>query len=149
MSVSLSPMEGSRLIEWLSRSRTEYIRSRHDAGETLEQAEANAEKSFTTYFTEGRPAAGQHVYTVHTDDGRDVGELWIGVVDEPSNAWWVFDVEIAEAERGNGYGRAAMLLAEEESARLGAASSDSTSSASTRSRADSTSRSATRRRRSR
>lgn len=121
MTVTLQTMAGERLAEWLDRSRAHYIESRRAAGETLEQAEANAAKTDGLYFRDGQPVEGQHVYTVHAPDGRDVGELWIGVIDAASRGWWVFDVEIVEAERGHGFGRAAMQLAEAEAARLGAA----------------------------
>jgi len=43
-----------------------------------------------------------------------VGYLWIGqdVTTDPG-AWWVWDVLINADQRGQGYGRTAMLLSEE------------------------------------
>lgn len=121
MTVTLEPMPADRRTPWLDRSRSEYIESRQKAGETLGQATANADRSFKTYFPHGVPAAGQHVFDV-VADGEPVGVLWIGVMDSASNDWWVFDVEISESQRGRGYGRAAMQLAETTAQELGAAS---------------------------
>lgn len=121
MVVTLEPMPLARRAPWLERSRADYIESRMTAGETLEQATANAKRSFDTYFPNGVPAAGQHVFDV-VADGTPVGILWIGVMDAPSNAWWVFDVEVSPDFRGRGYGRAAMQLAETSAHELGAES---------------------------
>ncbi|GMA36426.1 hypothetical protein GCM10025876_26300 [Demequina litorisediminis] len=48
------------------------------------------------------------------DDGETVGYLWIGRDNsgDPSS-WWVWDVLVEPEHRGKGYGRAAMLLAED------------------------------------
>ena len=50
-----------------------------------------------------------------------MGELWIGrrEGDPLGDALWVYSVRIDEDHRGRGYGRAAMLFAEEEARRLG------------------------------
>ena len=56
------------------------------------------------------------------DEGTAVGMLWIGPqqpADQPG-AFWVFYVRIEEVFRGQGYGRAAMELAESEARSRGA-----------------------------
>ncbi len=48
--------------------------------------------------------------------GAPVGYLWIGPADwrrRRAGAWWVWDVLVDEGRRGEGLGRATMLLAEE------------------------------------
>ena len=48
-------------------------------------------------------------------DGDKVGHLWIGPrAPDDDDHWWVWDIEVDEAWRGRGLGRAAMELAERE-----------------------------------
>ena len=53
---------------------------------------------------------------VLTHSGADVGWLWVsfGQLPRPDVEAWVFDVEVAEERRGEGHGRALMLVAERE-----------------------------------
>ena len=70
---------------------------------------------------DGVPAPGHHHYRVVDDDGVTVGSLWIGPhAPEQPEAYWVWNVEIDEAHRGRGFGRAAMVLAEHEARAHGA-----------------------------
>jgi GNAT superfamily N-acetyltransferase len=55
-------------------------------------------------------------------EGELVGHLWVGEQDTPSGRMlWIYDVFVDEALRGRGFGREAMLLAEEEARRRGLA----------------------------
>ena len=48
-------------------------------------------------------------------DGERAGHLWIGpLASDDHEHWWVWDIEIDEAWRGRGVGRAAMEFAERE-----------------------------------
>lgn len=120
MTTTLEPMDAARRNAWRERSSASYVDSRMESGETREQAEAAAAVSDSELFPGGEPADGQHVFDV-VADGETVGVLWIGLRDAATNAWWVYDVEIDEAFRGHGYGRTAMLLAEQKAKELGAA----------------------------
>ena len=69
---------------------------------------------------DGRPAEGQRLYVVEdVETGRAVGRAWLGerFVGEPIG--FLYDIEIAEQLRGQGLGREAMLLVEEEARRRG------------------------------
>ncbi|ROS53836.1 N-acetyltransferase [Frigoribacterium sp. PhB118] len=122
MTLSLVPMPTSRLVPLMRRSTAEYEKSRVLAGETPEQAAEAARRSFGEAFPDGAPAEGHLVYDVIDDarPGEPVGILWIAPRVPGSSDWWVFDVEIDEAHRGAGLGRATMLLAEQAAARHGA-----------------------------
>ena len=41
-------------------------------------------------------------------EGREVGRLWFGPVRESPGDWYLFEIDIDEAERGHGNGRAAL-----------------------------------------
>jgi ribosomal protein S18 acetylase RimI-like enzyme len=113
MTVRVDDLTAGELGAFLDRSSAEYIRERMESGDSREYAEQRSRESNEQYFPGGVPAAGHRVLRVF-DDARAVGTLWLGPfsAEHPSD-WWVFDIEIEPEQRGRGYGRAAMLLAEE------------------------------------
>ena len=120
MAVELAPMPESRFEGWLPLALEHYVESRERAGDTHAQARARAERSMATYFPDGHVLEGHFVFEVLAD-GEPVGAIWIGPNPQAPDgkSWWVYDVGIAEEHRRKGYGRAAMLLAEEEVRKLG------------------------------
>ena len=78
-------------------------------------AEAKAARDVALVFPQGLATEGIRLWVVE-DDGRPVGTVFLGVRDGGA---WLYDITIAEEERGRGYGRAAMLALEEEVRRLG------------------------------
>lgn len=117
--LTFEPLAGADLAEWLARSHAEYVEERVAAGESRADAEANARASLERWFPGGSPAPGQLVGRLAAG-GEAVGWLWIGPFGADLAQWWVYNVEIAEHRRGQGYGRGAMLLAEELAAAHGA-----------------------------
>ncbi|ANP71787.1 GNAT family N-acetyltransferase [Cryobacterium arcticum] len=117
----LRPLTSKELAAWLVTSTADYADDLEAAGLSRAAAERKASESTAREFPHGIPAPGQHVYAVTVSD-EHVGVLWLaaGPVDDPDN-WWILDILIFEAFRGRGHGRLAMLLAETEAARLGAA----------------------------
>ena len=97
---------------WLPVAMAAYEQARRDAGDGPEQAEAARRLSQEQFFPDGRLIDGHFLFTVVDGDGDDVGWLWIGPVDGAST-WYVWDVEVHEAHRGRGLGRATMRLAED------------------------------------
>ena len=124
MDVSLRTMPTGDLGPWIERTTGEYERSRLAAGESAEVAAAKARESREQSFPGGQPAPGHLVHDVVVPGVGGtpvvVGHLWIAPSAPGSADWWVFDVEIAEEHRGEGYGRAAMQLAETAAAAHGA-----------------------------
>lgn len=88
-------------------------------GDTLAEAEANANLSIERLFPNGSPEPGQLVGRLESSK-QIVGYLWIGIATSDPERWWVWDVMINEEFRGRGYGREAMLLAEQLARREGA-----------------------------
>ena len=85
-----------------------YARAREEAGESAALARARSEESFAEMLPEGRPAPGQHLFSVR-EDGQPAGVLWV-CERWPAQAF-VYDVEVDEAFRGRGLGAAAMVHA--------------------------------------
>lgn len=118
---ALRPLTPDELAAWLVTSTSDYADDLETAGLSRAAAARKAGESTAREFPGGIPAPGQHVYAV-TVAGEHVGVLWLsaGPADDPTN-WWILDIVVFEQFRGHGYGRRAMLLAETEAARLGAA----------------------------
>jgi GNAT superfamily N-acetyltransferase len=54
-----------------------------------------------------------HLLRILDADGRPVGVLWVAPHPRRPAAGWVYDIEVDEDRRGQGFGRAAMLAAED------------------------------------
>jgi len=101
----------AELVSWLERSKSGYIAERVAAGDTLAEATTNADMSMERTFPSGSPGPGQLAGWV-SYEGLRVGELWIGPFTDDPQRWWVWNVEIDEAQRGKGLGRKSLVLAE-------------------------------------
>src|SRR3954447_714117 len=115
--LSLAPLDPADLAQWLAKLTAAYVDERVRAGEPRANAEAKIARDDERLLPGGKPDPSQHFYQL-LDDGAPVGWLWLGA-DSPEN-WWVYAIEIIEDVPRQGYGRAAMLLAEEESRAQGA-----------------------------
>ena len=104
----LRPLPEEEIPVVLERSRADYRVQLIDfAGMSEELAARKAEADFAT------PAPASELYAVETDEGRRVGVLRFAEREyygEPRV--FLYDVWIEPAERGRGYGRAAMLALE-------------------------------------
>ena len=114
MTVTLRPVPPERMPAWVRRSADEYARDLVALGRPAAEAQRVAEAGMAESFPDGRPRPGHAVLDVLDDTGAPVGYLWIGPADgDDPGAWWVWDVLVDEDRRGEGLGRAAMLLAED------------------------------------
>ncbi|MDQ0893846.1 GNAT family N-acetyltransferase [Agromyces ramosus] len=109
--IRLVPKSEDETARWLPVAMAAYEQARREAGDTPEQAAEGRRMSEQQFFPGGRLVAGHFLFTVVVDDD-DAGWLWIGPSNDPS-AWWVWDIEVHEAFRRRGIGRATMLLAED------------------------------------
>ncbi|WP_030691996.1 GNAT family N-acetyltransferase [Streptomyces globisporus] len=107
------PVTEAEFEEWSAKSRAAFAQSWVDRGVPEEQALAKAEDSSRRFLPQGLATPGVTV-VVGVRDGQVVGYLWVGRLErEPGKGTaFVFEVEVVEGERGKGYGRALMLLAE-------------------------------------
>lgn len=121
MSASLRPMSQEEYDRWLPDAKAGYAADIARAGASDERAHAKAEHDFPALLPDGLATTGQWLYTVEAD-GEAVGVLWLAErEDDFGRNLFVYDVQIDEAHRGRGLGRAAMLLAENEARRRGIA----------------------------
>jgi GNAT superfamily N-acetyltransferase len=113
-------MRDDELVDWLPEMQAEYAEHMiRDAGLEPEQAAARAAAEMEQLFPGGRPSTEQLLYILEAED-VPVGNLWLcRREDSFQSGMFVYNVRIDEQYRGRGYGRAAMLLAEEEARRRG------------------------------
>ena len=114
MPVTLQRIPTSEFPSWLVRSCAEYAGDLVTQGRPLEDAQRVAAEGMALSFPDGASSPGNEVFHVVNGEGQAVGYLWIGQdsSDDPG-AWWVWDITIDADQRGQGFGRAAMLLGEE------------------------------------
>jgi ribosomal protein S18 acetylase RimI-like enzyme len=120
VSVRLRPMTDDEFAAWLPQMRERYASDMVEfAGMSPERATAKAVDDIERLFPGGRPSPQQLVYLVEAD-GEPVGDLWLAERDDTlEHSLFIFDIRLDEAHRGRGYGKAAMLFAEEEARRRG------------------------------
>lgn len=120
MPLTLEPMAASRLRPWFESGQESYVADLIRSGKTPDQAREKSAQSFEEYFPGGVPAPRHLVFDV-VHDGERVGYVWIGPqANGGPDDWWLWDIEIDGPHRGQGFGRAALVLAEAEVAGRGA-----------------------------
>ncbi|MEU4064835.1 GNAT family N-acetyltransferase [Streptomyces wedmorensis] len=111
--VEVRPMTEAEYGEWEARAKAGFAQNWIDRGVPEEQARTKAEDSHRRYLPEGLATPGVAIHVV-VRDGLPAGFLWTGRIELEPGSWaaFVYDIEVDEAQRGRGYGRALMLLAE-------------------------------------
>ncbi|MFF1512122.1 GNAT family N-acetyltransferase [Streptomyces sp. NPDC058326] len=111
--VEVRPMTEAEYSGWEARAKEGFARSWIDRGVPEDQARTKAENSHRTYLPEGLATPGVAIHVV-VREGRAAGHLWTGRIELEPGRWagFVYDIEVDEEQRGRGYGRALMLLAE-------------------------------------
>ena len=115
MALQLRPTEDEEFEAWLPLLREDYAQDLvRDYGMSADKAWAQAGAEI-----DGRRPAGHSVFVIEVD-GEPVGHLWLVErrdAYEPTLS--VYDIDVDEPYRGRGYGKAAMVFAEEEARRRG------------------------------
>lgn len=114
MSLTLIPLPPEKFSSWLGRSSSEYITDLIATGIPEEQATENAQSTMTRSFPEGQATSTNAVFTLADEVLGDVGYLWVGqdTSGDPTS-WWVWDIVVEAEHRDHGFGRQAMILAED------------------------------------
>jgi ribosomal protein S18 acetylase RimI-like enzyme len=114
--IVLRPLREDEYQAWDAAHRAEYARGLVEhVGMPREQAEAKVERDVPQVLPQGLATPSTWIWAVE-DEGRVVGTVFLGVRDGGA---WLYDITVAEGERGKGYGRAAMTALEDEVRALG------------------------------
>jgi ribosomal protein S18 acetylase RimI-like enzyme len=114
-SVRLRPMRPDEWPAFTRHSIESYaLGIETQGGQTAEFARRKSEEDHAAVLPDGLDTPGHTLWIVEADNQR-VGLLWLAQRDSGGRrVIFIYDVEIDEAYRGKGYGRAAMALAEEQ-----------------------------------
>lgn len=115
--VILRPMRADEWDGWIAQQAAGYVDQLVNmGGYTQTDAEAKAVSDDETLLPDGMATAGHRFLIAEegSTPGHEVAWLWLGPGDDPStpDTVWVYDLEVGANERGRGYGRAVMVLAE-------------------------------------
>ena len=112
----LRPMTRGEFDAWLPQQVAGYAALIAASGALpAPEARQQAERDTARFFSHGFATPGQLLFRIVAGDTA-AGWLWLAVPGpgaDPLMAW-VCGIEVEEAFRGHGHGRAAMLLAEDE-----------------------------------
>jgi ribosomal protein S18 acetylase RimI-like enzyme len=108
-------MEEEEFVAWLPLLRDDYAEDLvRDYGMSVDKARAQAVAEI-----DGHRSAGHSVFVIEVER-EPVGHLWlVERRDAYEPTLVVYDIDVDESYRGRGYGKAAMVLAEEEARRRG------------------------------
>ncbi|HEY8180057.1 MAG TPA: GNAT family N-acetyltransferase [Candidatus Limnocylindria bacterium] len=120
--VCLRPMRPDELPAFVEHSIVSYAYGiQEQGGQTAEFARKKSEEDHAAILPDGLATAGHSLWIVEAA-GERVGLLWLAERESGGRrVIFIYDVEIDEAHRGKGYGRAAMELAEEQARARGIA----------------------------
>ncbi|QIQ05718.1 GNAT family N-acetyltransferase [Streptomyces liangshanensis] len=116
------PLDDSEYEPWWAAAAERYAQAWIDRGASPELARNKAETARAVTLPEGLATPGVSLSALVHDE-RVVGTLWVSRREETPEepGAYVYDVVVAEDQRGKGYGRALMLLAERVALGFGAA----------------------------
>ena len=120
--VTLRPMTAAEYAVWRPDAIASYARDMAEAiGDPPDVTLQRANAQFPTLLPDGLDTGGTWLMTILDGAGHTVGAIWIGP--HPNNPAWAFvwDIKIAEQHCGRGFGRAAMIAAEQLAASNGRA----------------------------
>ncbi len=113
MTATVRPMTDDEFAAFLLREREEYAADVAQANAMpLDAALAQADEQLAGFLPEGTRTPGHRLLVV-LDGDRPIGQLWTGPHPRRDDSAYVYEIVIDESERGKGYGRDAMLAAEE------------------------------------
>jgi ribosomal protein S18 acetylase RimI-like enzyme len=117
--VVIRPLRNDEYEGFLERGMAFYVDDMVRAGIDRAVAQAKADKDLPQLLPDGLATPDHYMYAIE-DEGRFAGYLWLCDRDgELGHSLFVYAVEVDDAFRGRGLGRAAMVFAEEEARRLG------------------------------
>lgn len=114
-------MNAAEFDTWLAHAKVGHARSLTARGYAEEAARAKSDADHATALAGGIATPDTYL-GVLVRDGAVVGTLWLALRNPQAGASgaYVFDVEVSGAYRGQGLGRALLLLAEREALAAGA-----------------------------
>jgi ribosomal protein S18 acetylase RimI-like enzyme len=111
----LRPLRDDEYAAFVAASKEGYASDiAEHGGFSIEFARQKSDDDHAAVLPAGLETPGHTIFVVEADGAR-VGVLWVAERDIGARrVLYIYNIEIDEAQRGHGYGRGAMLLAESE-----------------------------------
>jgi ribosomal protein S18 acetylase RimI-like enzyme len=124
VTLTLRPMTEEEFGPWFEELHGEYEQQLTDFAQmSPEAAREKSNRDHEALLGERGLATEGHSIYVLEDDGATVGDLWVHQREwEGEGFLWIYFIRVSSDRRGRGYGKQAMVLAEEEARRRGLAS---------------------------
>ena len=113
--VTLVDLAGEELATYLVHLEKSYADDMHRLGGVpVDEAREKSRRSMAELFPDGQPADGNQLWRAQDPDGATVGILWLARRDDGAGEpyAWIYDIEVEESRRGQGWGRLLMQAAE-------------------------------------
>lgn len=120
--LQMDPMTDEELAGFAVRTLEFYIQDRIEhGGEDPDVAREDGEKQMAHLFPGGRPGEGSHVFNGRDESGAVIGVLWLNERKSAAGmSVFIYDVEVDQGRRGQGWGRELMAYAEQWAGERGA-----------------------------
>jgi len=118
----LRPMNTDELPAYIARLEIEYAAELVEStGITAEAAREESRQSTLDSFPDGQTAQNEQIWVAEDAAGARVGVLWLAHREPgtPKEHAWIYDIEVDEDRRGDGWGRKLLDLAEAQTRALG------------------------------
>ena len=118
--VILRPMTPPEFELFRTKLVREYAAANVEAGRwSAEEAVEQSEIQTQVLLPLGLDSPRVLLKIAENEEGEGVGHLWIGLDRQSGGGAWIYDIEVSENLRGQGYGRAILQRAEQETLRNG------------------------------
>ncbi|WLR48107.1 GNAT family N-acetyltransferase [Halobacillus litoralis] len=115
---TLRRMSEEEFVQYIDFSIAAYAKEKVAAGNwTEEEALEKAKTTHAELLPEGKDTDDHFLYTILNEKGENVGCLWI-CKQSPDKAF-IYDIRVWNDRQGQGHGKNAMRLAEEEASKIG------------------------------
>ena len=121
MSLIAKPLPEPEYAAWRDHQIRAYARDKVSSGAWSEQeALTRATTDQDSLLPKGLQTHGHMICRIENESSALIGWFWVGLATEnPPGLAWLYDIEIVPQFRGQGHGRAAMVLAESTARQLG------------------------------
>ncbi len=110
--VTLRPMTEAEFAPYIAHLREDYAQERAMSSETpIEEEREISNKQIDGLIPQGLATPDHYFWTVADEGGTGIGSLWVFVEPAKGRAF-IYDIALAEEQRGKGYGRQTLQVLE-------------------------------------
>ncbi|MGR9047504.1 GNAT family N-acetyltransferase [Halobacillus faecis] len=115
---TLRRMSEEEFVQYMDFSIAAYAKEKVAAGNwTEDEALEKARTSHAELLPDGRDTEHHFLYSILSEKGENAGSLWI--CKQSSDKAFIYDIRVSDEHQGQGHGKNAMRLAEEEARKIG------------------------------